>query len=99
MTRRSRTLLIVGSGWFLYNLYAVYLLIWRAHGNISAQRFCVFGLIAVGLVCLFMYAALRLAKRLPSQRVEKSQEAIFSLTFVGLVLISLALMLPQLLPS
>jgi hypothetical protein len=98
MTRTSRTLLIVGSGWFLYNLYAVFLLIWRAHRNIPAQRFCVFGLIAVGLVCLFMYTSLRLAERLPSERVEKSQQAVFTLTFMGLVLISLALMLPQLLP-
>jgi hypothetical protein len=98
MTRKSANLLIVGSGLFLYNLYAVFLFIWRAHRNVPAQRFCAFGLCAVGLVCLFMYTAFRLARRLPSERVETSQQAIFSLTFMGLVLISLALMLPQFLP-
>jgi len=97
MTMTSKLLLGIGSALFLENLYIAAKWVAREHPGFSTWRFGVIGCIAVALVSLYVFRAVRTAKCLSTDPVEKSQQAIFGLTFFGLVLASLALQLPRLL--
>ena len=97
MTTTSKLLLGIGSALFLEHLYIAAKWVSRDHPGFRTWRFGVIGCIAVSLVSLYIFRTVRTAQLLPTNPVEKSQQAVIGLTFFGLVLASLALQLPRLL--